>query len=65
MGRDKWMAIKLTEQAGDTPILVLLGSLHTLKTVNWDLSVTKVSPYVSEILIPMVIVSIHNLKVGV
>ena len=50
MGRDEWMAINLAGQVGDTPILVLLGGLHTLKKVNWDLSMTKGSPSVAEIL---------------
>lgn len=33
--RDQWMATQLSELAGDTPVLVLLGSLHTLKKVDW------------------------------
>jgi hypothetical protein len=48
--RDEWMAIKLAEQIGETPILVLLGGLHTLKKVDWDLSMTKGSPSAAEIL---------------
>ncbi len=48
--RDEWMAIKLAKQVGETPILVLLGNLHSLKKVEWDLSMTKDSPYVAEIL---------------
>jgi len=48
--RDEWMAIKLAEQVGDIPVLVLLGNLHSLKKVDWDLSMTKGSPYVAEIL---------------
>ena len=48
--RDQWMAIKLAKQIGKAPILVLLGNLHSLKKVNWDLSMTKGSTYVSEIL---------------
>jgi uncharacterized iron-regulated protein len=32
--RDLWMALSLAEQAGDTPVLVLLGALHTLKRVK-------------------------------
>jgi len=35
---------------GDTPILALLGGLHSLKKVNWDLSMTKGHSYVAEIL---------------
>jgi len=50
MGRDKWMAINLAGQVGETPILALLGGLHTLKKVTWDLSMTKASPSVAEIL---------------
>jgi len=34
--RDEWMSIKLMEQVGDAPVVVLLGSLHTLKKVVWD-----------------------------
>ena len=50
MGHDEWMAINLTKHVG-TPILVLLGELHTLKKVNWDLSMTTHSfPSVAEIL---------------
>lgn len=49
--RDKWMADKLAELVSHTPILTLLGSLHTLKKVNWDLATTKASPYVAEILV--------------
>jgi len=51
LGRDVWMAIKLAEQIGKTPVLVLLGNLHSLKKVDWDLSMTKGSPYVAEILV--------------
>ena len=50
MKRDKWMAINLAGQVGETPILVLLGGLHSLKKVDWDLSMTKGSPSVAEIL---------------
>jgi len=48
--RDEWMAIKLAEQVGVAPVLVLLGNLHTLKKVSWDLSMTNGSPYAAEIL---------------
>jgi hypothetical protein len=48
--RDEWMAIKLAEQAGQAPILALLGSLHTLKKVDWSPTITKKEPYVAEIL---------------
>jgi len=50
LSRDEWMAVKLAEQGGERPILVLLGSLHTLKKVHWDLSMTKDSPSVAEIM---------------
>lgn len=33
--RDEWMAKRLANLAGDRPILVLIGALHTLKKVNW------------------------------
>ncbi len=50
LDRDEWMSIKLAEHAGEVPILVLLGGLHTLKKVDWDLSMTKGSPSAAEIL---------------
>ena len=51
MERDEWMAANLAKQIGKTPVLVLLGNLHTLKKVNWDLSMTTHgSPSVAEIL---------------
>lgn len=37
------MAKLLTEQVGETPIQILLGSLHTLKKVEWRVSVGKPS----------------------
>lgn len=47
--RDEWMAKILEHKAGETvPILALLGNLHALKKVDWDLE--KPSPYVAEIL---------------
>lgn len=49
-GRDEWMALNLADQVGETPILVLLGGLHTLKRVIWDVSMTNPSPSVAEIL---------------
>jgi uncharacterized iron-regulated protein len=33
--RDEWMAKRLANLAGDRPILVLIGALHTLKKINW------------------------------
>ena len=49
--RDEWMANELTKQIGQTPILALLGSLHTLKKVDWNPELTRKPPYVPEILI--------------
>ena len=49
--RDEWMAKELTKQIGQTPILTLLGSLHTLKKVNWNPELTRKPPYLPEILI--------------
>jgi len=46
--RDEWMAKILELKAGEVPILALLGNLHALKKVDWDLE--KPSPYVAEIL---------------
>ena len=46
--RDLWMALSLAEQAGDAPVLVLLGALHTLKRVNWNIRTGR--PSVAEIL---------------
>jgi uncharacterized iron-regulated protein len=48
--RDAWMALKLADHVGKTPTLMLLGGLHTMKKVDWDLSMTHPSPSVSEIL---------------
>lgn len=46
--RDQWMALRLAEQAGDAPVLVLLGALHTLKKTDWLVATGK--PRVAEIL---------------
>lgn len=46
--RDEWMAKRLAELTGDTPVLVLLSALHTLKKVVWQTSTGK--PSVAEIL---------------
>jgi len=48
--RDLFMAAQLMKNIGATPILALLGGLHSLKKVNWDLSMTKGHSYVAEIL---------------
>lgn len=49
--RDLWMALSLAEQTAhaDTPILVLLGGLHTLQRAVWTVSSGK--PSVAEILV--------------
>lgn len=49
--RDEWMAKELIKQIGQTPILALFGSLHTLKKVNWNPELTRKPPYLPEILI--------------
>jgi hypothetical protein len=41
--RDEWMAKRLSALPGDIPVLVLLGALHTLKKVDWLVSVGKPS----------------------
>lgn len=46
--RDEWMAKQLSELAGHTPILVLVGALHTLKKVDWLVKTGR--PSVAEIL---------------
>ncbi len=50
IGRDERMAKILNDQISEVPILALLGSLHTLKKVNWNLAMTKGKSYVAEIL---------------
>lgn len=49
--RDAWMADRFTEIIGETPIIALLGSMHTLKQVTWNPEMTRKPPYVPEILI--------------
>lgn len=46
--RDEWIAMVLENQTEGTPILALLGSLHTLRRVDW--SREDPSPFVAEIL---------------
>jgi uncharacterized iron-regulated protein len=46
--RDLWMALSLAENGGDSPVLVLLGALHTLKHVDWKNATGRAS--VAEIL---------------
>ncbi|PSJ15706.1 hypothetical protein C7H79_17530, partial [Nitrosomonas supralitoralis] len=43
---------------GEAPVLALLGSLHTLKKIDWDATLTKKEPYVAEILTAQG----HNIK---
>jgi hypothetical protein len=47
--RDAWMASRLVNLAGERPILVLIGALHTLKKVEWLMKSGK--PSVAEILL--------------
>jgi uncharacterized iron-regulated protein len=47
--RDLWMALSLAEQGRDTPVLVLVGALHSLKRVNWTVRTGR--PSVAEILV--------------
>ena len=49
--RDAWMADRFTEVIGKTPVIALLGSIHTLKQVKWNPELTRKPPYVPEILI--------------
>ncbi|MBV6447457.1 MAG: hypothetical protein FCKEOINB_01086 [Nitrosomonas sp.] len=49
--RDAWMADRFTEIIEKTPIIALLGSIHTLKEVIWNPELTRKPPYVPEILI--------------
>ncbi|MCW5618781.1 MAG: hypothetical protein KIS65_06185 [Nitrosomonas sp.] len=48
--RDAWMAKELASQVGKSPILVLLGSLHTSKLVEWNSDLTRKFAYVAELL---------------
>lgn len=50
MRRDDWMTVKLGDAVGNTPVLALLGGLHALKKVKWDLSATRGLPFVAELL---------------
>ncbi|SDY95864.1 hypothetical protein [Nitrosomonas sp. Nm58] len=51
VNRDEWMAENLANKVSQTPILALLGNLHTLKKVEWNPSMSKAFPYVAEILV--------------
>ncbi len=48
--RDEWMSKILNERSSHTPVLALLGNLHTLKKVNWNQEMTQGSPSVAKIL---------------
>ncbi len=48
--RDEWMSKILNERASHTPVLALLGNLHTLKKVDWNQAMTKGQLYVAGIL---------------
>ena len=45
------MAKQLVKIGGNTPVLVLLGGLHTLKRIDWDLPKEDWQLSVSEILV--------------
>jgi hypothetical protein len=47
--RDEWMAARVASLAGNRPILVLIGALHTLKKVDWLVKSGK--PSVAELLV--------------
>lgn len=51
VNRDGWIAENLANQVNQTPILALLGNLHTLKKVEWNPSMSETFPYVAEILV--------------
>jgi hypothetical protein len=44
------MAKKLLDNIGQDPLIALLGNLHTLKKIDCNKSISKVSPFVAEIL---------------
>ncbi len=49
--RDEWMLKQLRKVAGRQPLFVLLGNLHTLKAVDWDLDmVSEPHPYLAKLL---------------
>lgn len=49
VNRDQWMALRLGEQVGKNPVLVLIGALHTLKAVNW--TIVNGKPFLAENLV--------------
>lgn len=48
--RDSFMASRFKQKISTTPIIALLGNLHSLKAIKWDLSMTKGKLFVAEIL---------------
>ena len=50
VGRDEWMAKEILQHIGLNPVIALLGNLHTLKKIDWNISISKASPFVAEIL---------------
>ncbi|WP_143083398.1 hypothetical protein [Nitrosomonas communis] len=51
VGRDEWMAKEILQHVGLNPLIALLGNLHALKKIDWNKSISKVSPFVAEILV--------------
>lgn len=49
--RDQWMTLKIAEQVGDTPILVLLGALHTIQKITWVPAEEGHPPLVAQLLL--------------
>lgn len=49
--RDQWMALKLAEQAGDKPVLALLGALHTIQKITWIPAKDGHPPLVAQLLL--------------
>ncbi len=49
--RDQWIAKKLIELSRDATVLALLGSLHTLKKIDWEYEELKEEIYAAGILV--------------
>ena len=49
--RDQWIAKELIKLSGEAPVLALLGSLHTLKKVDWMYAELKKEIYAAGILV--------------
>ncbi len=49
--RDQWMTLKLAEQVGDKPVLVLLGALHTIQKITWVPAKDGHPPLVAQLLL--------------